>query len=58
MSVIELDAQDLEDLKDGYMLKIKVGDDECGLVGPKWIEAETIDDQPYKETEIHEATER
>lgn len=58
MSVIELDSQDLKDLEDGYMLKIKVGNNECGLVGPKWIKAETIDDQPYKETEIHEATER
>lgn len=57
MSVIELDSQDLKDLEDGYMLKIKVGNHECGLVGPKWISAETIDDQPYKETEIHEATE-
>lgn len=58
MSVIELDSQDLKDLEDGYMLKIKVGNHECGLVGPKWINAETIDDQPYKDTEIHEATER
>lgn len=48
----------LKDLEDGYMLKIKVGNHECGLVGPKWINAKTIDDQPYKETEIHEATER
>ena len=41
MSVIELDSQDLKDLEDGYMLKIKVGNHECGLVGPKWINAET-----------------
>ena len=41
MSVIELDQQDLKDLEDGYMLKIKVGNHECGLVGPKWINAET-----------------
>lgn len=44
MNVIELDSQDLKDLEDGYMLKIKVGNYECGLVGPKWINAETIDD--------------
>ena len=37
MSVIELDSQDLKDLEDGYMIKIKVGNHECGLVGPKWI---------------------
>ena len=41
MSVIELDSQDLKDLENGYMLKIKVGNHECGLVGPKWINAET-----------------
>ena len=41
MSVIELDSQDLKDLEDGYMLKIKIGNHECGLVGPKWINAET-----------------
>lgn len=31
MSVIELDSQDLKDLEDGYMLKIKVGNYKCGL---------------------------
>ena len=41
MSVIELDSQDLKDLENGYMLKIKIGNHECGLVGPKWINAET-----------------
>lgn len=44
MNVIELDSQDLKDLEDGCMLKIKVGNHEYGLVGPKWTNAKTIDD--------------
>ena len=57
MSVIELDSQDLKDLEDGYMLKIKVGNHECGLVGPKrrqkFMKRQSVEDYTKERFEMN-----
>ena len=42
MSVIELDKDDIDDLKDGYIVRLKIDSEKYALIGPNFFDLKGI----------------